>query len=130
MQRTLAKVETQRRLWTERVGCHGERSFSPPPRTPVTSKSKVSACQVSLGPTGQKPRIRADPMLWGVSRCCLLLPWPQRTECNLPLRKPQRIKNQDSKRYTYPKFITAQYTIAKTRKQPKCLSTDEGIKKI
>ena len=51
-------------------------------------------------------------------------------ECNLPLRKPQRRENQDSKRYTYPKFITAQYTIAKTRKKPKCLLTDEGIKKM
>ena len=30
----------------------------------------------------------------------------------------------------YPLFIAALFTIARTRKQPRCLSTDEWIKKL
>ena len=35
-----------------------------------------------------------------------------------------------SKRYLYPRVITALFAIAKTRKQPKCLSVDDWIKKM
>jgi len=34
------------------------------------------------------------------------------------------------KRYAQPSFITALFTISRTGKQPKCPSTEEGIKKV
>ena len=38
--------------------------------------------------------------------------------------------NYNSNRYTYPVFIAALFTIAKTWKQPKYPSTDKWIKKM
>ena len=37
-------------------------------------------------------------------------------------------ENYNSKRYMYPVFIAALFTISKTWKQPKCPLTDEWIK--
>ena len=34
------------------------------------------------------------------------------------------------KRYTHPNFIAALCTIAKTKKQPKCATRDEWIRKV
>ena len=39
-------------------------------------------------------------------------------------------ENSNSKRYMYPMFIAALFTIAKTWKQPECSSTEEWIKKL
>ena len=39
-------------------------------------------------------------------------------------------QNHNSKRYTYPVFTAALFTIAKTRKQPKRPSTNQRIKKM
>ena len=39
-------------------------------------------------------------------------------------------QNYDSKRYLYPMFMAALYTIAKTWKHPECPLTDEWIEKI
>ena len=39
-------------------------------------------------------------------------------------------KNSNSERYMRPNVIATLFTIAKTWKQPKCLSTDEWIKKM
>ena len=39
-------------------------------------------------------------------------------------------KNMDQKGTCTPMFIAALFTIAKTRKQPKCPSTEEWIKKM
>ena len=38
-------------------------------------------------------------------------------------------ENCNSKRYVHPIFIAALFTIDKTRKQPKCASTGEWIKR-
>ena len=38
--------------------------------------------------------------------------------------------NQNWKRHMYPMFITALFTIARTRKQPRCPSADEWIRKL
>ena len=42
---------------------------------------------------------------------------------------PGRNKNSSSKRPVHPVFIAALFTIARTWRQPKCPSTEEGIKK-
>ena len=53
---------------------------------------------------------------------------PKSTVISLLDRYLEKLKT--SKRYLHPMFIAALFTIAKTRKQPKCPSTDEGIKDI
>ena len=39
-------------------------------------------------------------------------------------------ENRNSKRHMHPMFIAALFTIARSRKQPNCPSTDEWIKKF
>ena len=39
-------------------------------------------------------------------------------------------RNQNWKRHMYPNFIAALFTIARTWKQPRCLSADEWIRKL
>ena len=39
-------------------------------------------------------------------------------------------ENRNSKGHTYPTFIAALFTVAKTWKRPKCPQTDEWIKKM
>ena len=47
-----------------------------------------------------------------------------------PGYKAEKNQNNNSKRYMYPMFIAALFTIAKIWKQPKCPLTDEWIKRL
>ena len=65
-----------------------------------------------------------------------IMEFPQKTKTrvaisyNNPTSEDISRQNHGWKRYTYPMFIEALFTIAKTWKQPKCPSTDDWIQKM